>query len=271
MQEDDIYNFWYKQNYILLEIVKQLRGRETCFYDAQAKRMWRCIKAHSLHYLQQNFKSFMFFKKRYKLYHSLAYLENMPVFSFNAMERKKQQEIFIQTFKNYAKGYDFALDIDGEKGKPVTKRSKVYKEAKKVKEELDSYELPIVLKFSGSKGFHFSIPYYYMPNWKFSHLVEVCKKVAHNLKVILNLDCLDDSIYDDRRIFKVAYSLDTGHTDKFNYVVLPLSDEQFEDFDIEMCRADNVLKNIKIKNRGLLIRNGTKKNVEQFLKDWSGD
>ena len=266
--QNDIYPFWYKQTYILLEIVKQLQGREVAFFDAGNRRMWRCIKAHSLHFLQENFKAFLFFKKRYKIYHSLAYLENMPMFSFNAMKRKQQQNSFTENFVAYAKSYDFALDLDGEKGKPLTQHSKVYKEAKKLKDELDAYNLPMCIKFSGSKGFHFSIPYYYMPNWNFERLVSTCKQVAQNLKAVLNLNCLDTSIYDNRRIFKVAYSLDKGYTDNFNYVVLPLSDEQFENFDIEMCRADNVLKEIRLKNRGLFLRKGTKENVERFLKDW---
>ena len=191
------------------------------------------------------------------------------MFTFNALKRKQQQNNFTENFLLYAKSYDFALDLDGEKGKPLTKNSKVYKEAVRLKEELDSYELPMCVKFSGSKGFHFSIPYYYMPNWDFDKLVQTCKKVAIALKTVLNLDCLDTSIYDNRRIFKVAYSLDKGHTDAFNYVVLPLSDEQFENFDLEMCKADNVLKNIRIKGRGLMLRKGTKENVERFLKDWS--
>lgn len=266
---NDHYKFWYSQTYILFEIVKQLQGREVAFLDAQKKRTWRCIKAHSFDFLNKNFEAFSFFNRRFKIYNSLAYLVNMPMFSFDGIERKKEQGEFNKNFERYFAGYDLGLDIDGEKGKPVTKRSQAYKDAVKLKQELDNFSVPYSLKFSGTKGFHFRVHHSYLLNsYHMDDQVEFCKNMAENLKEVLNLKCLDDSIYDARRIFKVAYSLDAGAGKTFDYVVLPLTDEQFENFDMEICKASNVLNDLHIKNRGLLEHKGTNENMKKFIDEW---
>jgi hypothetical protein len=64
----------------------------------------------------------------------------------------------------------------------------------------------------------------------------------------------------------VPYSFDTGN------IALPLDDTQFQNFNPEMVKMENVLKQVKIKNRGLLLRthNLSKEelieNVNHFLK-----
>ena len=267
MEKMDNYTNWYHRTFVQFEIVKQLKNRETAFYDAKNKRMWRCIKAHSIDYLKKNFNAFSFFNKRFKIYHSLAVLNQMPVFSWNAKKRKEQQDSFNKEFENYAVTYDFGLDVDGVDGSLVTTSSSAWLNARKIKEELDTYHVPYSLKFSGKKGFHFLVDHSYF-SLSFNEAVQAFKQVAHNLKEVLNVSCLDDSIYDARRIFKVAYSLDTGGSKNFDYVVLPLTDEQFENFELEDCRVENVLESLKLKNRGLLERKGSKKHVEEFLKDW---
>ena len=60
---------------------------------------------------------------------------------------------------------------------------------------------------------------------------------------------IDDSIIDDRRVFKAPYSWDRGK------ICLPLSDEQLEGFNVDMMSPKVVLARIKIMNRGVLERN----------------
>ena len=62
------------------------------------------------------------------------------------------------------KGFDFGIDLDGEKGKLVTKSSQVYKDAVKLKGILDDFELPYSPRFSGNKGLHFLIKDCNLPN-----------------------------------------------------------------------------------------------------------
>jgi hypothetical protein len=253
---------YYKQVEVLFEIVKQLQGREVALLCDDYNV--RCIKAHNLAFLESNFRAFNFFKRKYNIYISSAHFNNMPLFSYDPKTRQEQSHKFRDTYKDFMTGYDFFIDIDGDP-KDI---SGAYIEAKKIKEFFDAYKLPYYIKLSG-KGFHFIImshffsgifPDLFSRNLKFKTLVL-------SLKKLLNLSLLDITVYDLRRVYKVAYSLDT----KTGRVALPLSDEQFNNFDISCVLPENVLKN-GVRNRGLLIRNQETdytKNLKKFVSDIS--
>ena len=281
---------WYAPNSpAMFEMVKTMHGREVALlcgkitiplFEKRATPI-RQIKSHSVGYLLKNFEAFDFYNKPYNIYNSVGYFENMPMGSFSPSIRKQQQNKFFDniTFDLCLKGYDLFLDLDAEKIDRKEKISEVpaneiaenikdyylidemYADAKRLKGILDEFGLQYSVKFSGLKGFHFIIKdkNIFPQNLTSKEKVLLADKLASNLKALEDIPCLDDSIYDKTRILKTAYSLE-GYL-----VALPLSDEQFDSWDISKMRIDKVLQNNIIRNRGLLER-PKKKDPVEFLK-----
>lgn len=293
MEDQELFKLrqqWYAPNSpAMYEMVKTMFGREVAILNGKSfmplfekhATSVRMIKAHAVSYLQKNFEAFDFYNKPYNIYNSVGYFENMPMGSFSPILRKQQQNAFFDNiaFDLCLKGYDFFLDLDAQKIDRKEKISDVpanevvenikdyylidemYSDAKRLKKILDDFGLQYSVKFSGLKGFHFIIkdenifPKNITPKEK----VLLAEKLALNLKGIEDIPCLDDSIYDKTRILKTAYSLE-------GYLVsLPLTDQQFNLWDISKMRIDSVIKEIVIRNRGLLERPNTKNPIE-FLK-----
>jgi len=281
---------WYAPNSpAMFEMVKTMFGREVAILNGKSTMPLfekhatsvRMIKAHAVSYLQKNFEAFDFYNKPYNIYNSVGYFENMPMGSFSPSIRKQQQNKFFDniTFDLCLKGYDLFLDLDAEKIDRKEKISEVpaneiaenikdyylidemYADAKRLKGILDEFGLQYSVKFSGLKGFHFIIKdkNIFPQNLTSKEKVLLADKLASNLKALEDIPCLDDSIYDKTRILKTAYSLE-GYL-----VALPLSDEQFDSWDISKMRIDKVLQNNIIRNRGLLER-PKKKDPVEFLK-----
>lgn len=278
------YPSYYKQIYVLFEIVKNLNARETVFAfekeNSEKRSFIRGIKAFTIDFFNRNADAQDFFNRKCKIYHSLAILKPFPTHSFEYWKRKDGYKDLRDYFiSDYMDGFTFAIDLDGSKEKLITKKSQVYKDAVTLKGIFDSFGLPYSLKFSGNKGFHFSIEDHYfdylfvdyeLPNSKEMAKVQFFEDLIYNLKMIENIQTLDDSIYDERRIFKAPYSLDTIMIDgeRKDTVVLPLSDEQFEDFDIKDYILENVISNVRIMKRGLLTRKGTDDGMKKFVKEY---
>jgi hypothetical protein len=245
----------YYKDRVLFEIVKQLQGRETAFLSPNYPI--RCVKAHNISYLKTNMQALGFWKRPYNVYHSLAHLQNMPMFSFEPNQRRRQQEEFTENFEQYMVGYDLALDFDSKK----YGFQQCYKDVKRIKEVLDDYQIPYSLKMSGS-GFHITVNDRYLLSGV--EKVEYCAVFVRELGEVFNLPTLDTSIIDKRRLWKVAYSLDirTGN------VALPLTDEQFEKFNIQMVKPE-VCSNIM--NRGLLEHSGNSNNLQKFWDTYIGE
>ena len=81
--------------------------------------------------------------------------------------------------------------------------------------------------------------------------------INHNVAEMLNAELglglkkslnIDLSIYQPQRVVKIPYSYDRGN------ICLPLSDNQFNNFIPEMVSFKFVSRNIKVMNRGLLLR-----------------
>ena len=256
---------WYSKTFILFEIVKQLKDKECVFIeklpkgaDRQAKVI-RCINAQTINFLQGNMDAFRFRQfPNYNMYFSLMDYKNMPVFSFAPPIRREQYKAWTDGgYKGYACGYDFALDLDN----PDWQLAK--KDALKIKRLFDRFKLPYSVRWSGSKGFHFVIAYRYLPILPLGKFVPMIAELTYMLKHIDNIKSIDDSIYDDRRVFKLAYSFDRGN------IVLPLDDDQLTNFDPAMVTPGYCLKAIPIKGRGLLTRNTNQTDEqarESFLK-----
>lgn len=250
-----MYKEWYQRDDVLFEIVKQLRGRETSFLNTTS--FIRCIKAHAIGYLSSNMQRFNFWEGNYNIYHSVASLQDMPMFTFEPVKRKEQQLWFIDNFEKFIADYDLVFDFDGH-----TDFDKAKSEAGELKEVFDKFKMPYSIKMSGS-GFHIEVA------GKYLNLVEkdpvqkvkVCMYCANEVKDTLWLETIDLGIYDIRRIFKTPYSFDY----KTNRIALPLTDEQFANFSFDMVDPAKIGS---VQNRGTLVRtwNLSEQELQQNVK-----
>lgn len=241
---------WYNQTYVLLEIAKCLREKELCFiekekFESRKSKVMRCGQGYNIDLIKNHMKAFRFMQfPTYNMYFSLMDFKMMPVFSFAPPIRREQyKEWSSGQYKQHFKSYDFAIDIDA---KTLQEAQKC---ALKVKSLFDQYELPYTTKFSGSKGFHLRIEAEWLPPLPIGKVVPMLSELTHRMKIIDKLPDIDDSIIDDRRVFKLPYSFDRGN------ICLPLDDAHLENFQEFMVKPNYVLNRFKIKNRGLLTRN----------------
>lgn len=260
---------YYNFSPVLYEIVKCLNGRELTFLSQKGEEKLKPVRfliAHNVEYLKKHFKWINFEKSLLNIYHSVAFLKpNIPVFSYNLKERTHKEDylLFNKEYEKYVLAYNLFIDIDGKEDWDLA-----YEEAIKLKQVLEEYDLPFYCINSSEKGIHFCIESKYMPKMEINALLELLNNVIYNLKGIYELSSLDNSITDLKRICKVPYSC-VG-----NVVCLPLDDKMFNEYSPEMVTIPNVLKNVRIINRGLCVRNlelgeeKLKKNVLNFLEDF---
>jgi hypothetical protein len=261
---------WYSKIFVLFEICKLLKNRELCFLSQKGepkKKAVRFMMAWSLDFLKKHFKWINFDKNLINMYHSVAKFKpnSFPIFDWDLRERTNEEKyiFFNKNYEQYVAGYNFFLDLDGKQD-----FEKCYAEAKEIKRIFDEYHLPYYILNSSFRGFHFHIPCEYLPNYPIKELLDVTYKVMYNLKGIYSLDTLD-ILNDLKRVCKVGYSYECSGA-----ICLPLSDEQFNSFKPEMVSMKNVLKNVIIKNRGLLLRTHNlsfeqlKENVKKFINEF---
>jgi len=220
----------------------------------------RGIRANSHKALLSNFQRWNFYAEPLHLYYSLASLYDMPIFSFKMIDRAEQLKLFRDKFNSYVTNYDLGIDMDAHE----IPYEQCYIETKRLKDFFDEYKIPYSIRFTGS-GFHFNVSGAYIPSKHEEGVlgkVETCKRIVYELSVLLNLTSLDKSIYDIRRIWRMPYSLHS----KTNLVCLPLTDEQFENFNKDMALPENVVK-LKLWGRGDLSRPGDIKSIEKLHYD----
>lgn len=261
---------WYGFTPVLFEIVKCLKNRELCFLTLKTekdKKPVRYLLAFSVDYLIKHFKRFDFFKYLNNIYHSTALLKSeVPVFSYNLKQRRKEEKYqdFNRDYANYVIGYNLFIDLDAEEN-----WKEALEDLMQVKKIFDDYKVPYYILNSSFRGFHIVIPAQFMPEKKIDELLPEINEVVYNLKGTYDFKSIDTSIFDLKRVQKMPYSFSCD-----NSICLPLSDEQLAFFTPEIVRMENVLKNIHIKNRGLLLRRHNlsdeqlKKNVQVFIDDF---
>jgi len=272
---------YYQQPYVLYNLVNQLKFRYLSArrINKEGKPiLTRYYLGYSIPLLQQSLTKLNALNDQsIKLYFDLATWKdekgNTPMFNFDSKKRKEDKEKFNDEFNKYMIDFDFAIDLDSDKDIMIS-----WKDAKKIKKLFDEYKLPYSLKFSGGRGFHFLIEgKWFNPKMKAKNKVLLYGKLAKIIMIMCKIKehdkggTFDDSIYDDRRIFKIAYSLQ--NKDGKEYVCLPLSDEQFNNFRLEDMELMNVMKKNRLFKRGLLTRDyglsekELKKNVIKFIKE----
>jgi hypothetical protein len=275
---------YYSTDYVIFNIISQLKNRYLSVRrrDKKKENKW-ILSRYYMGYSKQLFldslrRNEVFQDQSAKIYFDLAQWKNeegiTPIFSFEKNKRAiEKREFSGDPGKNngaYLKlisSYSFAIDIDSKSPK------KAYKDAKAVKLIMDKYKLPYSLKFSGSKGFHFVIDSQFIElGVKPIDLPGLFGKVVNNLMNDERIKTIDTSIYDARRILKIAYSL--CNNDGKEYVCLPLSDEEFDNWKYEDMEMSRVLAKVKLFKRGLLTRlyglteEQLKMNFKKFIEDY---
>lgn len=275
---------WYSSNMILYNIIPQLRSRYLSVRKRSKKDPRKFIIAryymgYSLDLLKDSLnRNDVLDDESSKIYYDLSTWKNSdgmtPIFSFNQITRNEQKVRFSGNptknngeYITLMKTYDFAIDLDSKV------HEKAWKDAKTIKEIFDKYKLPYQLRFSGSKGFHFCIDARFITT-----RANPIKRpgtfgdIMNNMIKDERLETVDTSIYDARRILKLAYSL--CNNDGIEYVALPLDDNQFKNWKYEDMQMLKVMKDVKIFKRGLLERTHglsdkqLKANVVRFMKDY---
>lgn len=207
--------------------------------------------------------------------------------------RRLNEKIYLPAdFKNYWKNYlydnvpfDIVIDIDGDEviaEKQGISKEQVeeqlengelsrediirasHEEACKIKDFFDSYDVPYGIKFSGGKGFHFVIPRDKIKDYVETHdfrtfSVDFADWIQEETGATF-----DDGIYTDKRIFRTPYSIHTGT----GYVVLPLTDKQFKNFQPKIANPGYVKGKCTIRDRGMAYRSGDAKDLIQDFQEW---
>jgi len=300
--------FYYSKPFILFAMLDWARGRETCFLVKNSyKSSVRYLNAGSVEIFMkylgiqtntERFKGeqakdpFKFFtsNKNYSIYCSLGKIDwsRCPIkaFSYAVKERQAQQELIREDLINYMEDFTPGIDFDGdqsfiiEKGKEkkikleINQKDAVNRALEDLKTIIpifNEYKIEWFCQFSGSRGFHFlfNIPL----DIPIKQKVEVSNKVLKTLEETFDLQTLDRGSYNHRKVFKTPYSIVT--TNNLNLVVLPLSDKDLENFDLDKLEVQYVYNNVRnLKIRGLIWRNSNinkKESIKlfnKFLKDY---
>lgn len=254
---------WYSNPTILYNIIECLKYRETVFI-AKDKGVIRCVKANAVKFLQMNFKRYHFLEQEFNLYGSLGHFPNLPMFSFNRVEKRKEQDVFNTEYQNYLSGYSFLLDVDAEDKQIGTALTSL----RAILKHFQGISYYIIL--SGQKGFHIKVDYEDMPDeFKQMSIPDLCnmfKKFAENFSLINNLPDVDLKVYDTRRIAKCPYSV----TYPFYFIALPMDDNMVENFDLKEYSIKTQLNNIhNLRNRGLLKREGNPDKFRDLIRKYA--
>lgn len=288
---------WYKRPDIIFNIINAGKNRELGFLDKENKVPVRNIYANYSKILTGGkdskgclikgyFQAYQFFKRKYNVYYGLARVKDIRIFSFSPLKRKEQSMMWNKEFMRHVTSLDFGLDFDAPS---FNEWRKAYTACKLIKEDLDMFGVPYTLKFSGGRGFHIVIPFEALPSNLLlvddrddlrsvsvfvknvaeimsAYYGEIMQEYAEEFGLkIPRLKCLDLAVFDYRRLWKADYSW-VCETD---LIALPLSDEQFNNFSVDIVRPENVLK-MGVYNRGDLMREGGRKEFAKYLLEVLG-
>jgi len=261
---------YYKNTEITNNILNSMRFRNNAFLNVTNDFEYNVhnVVVSNISNILKNMIRFHFFDRKYNIYSSVARYDwaliykkyGFPPFSFNLSQRKIEGQIFNNNYDKYVLSYDLVLDFDTKNS-----FSETYKQVALIKNQFDIYEVPYILRFSGS-GFHIIVPYKFLPEWFDKNDINTYKRISSVLKDLYDLSSLDMSIYDGRRVIKTAYSIDN----KTGYVCLPLTDIEFKQFSKTYCRPENVLKMPDLYYRNSVLRNGNNEGLKLLLKERCG-
>lgn len=234
----------------------------------------RLMLGYTEGFIKANMDKFKFIEEDYCLFHSLMFFDKIPMATWDLKKRKIQQDEWFGKpgpqgiggdYLKHQHTYEFVLDLDGKKDD----LSAVIADAKHLSYELDQLNVPYMIKFSGSKGFHFTIPPRFFVDagleWTAEIAPDLCSQLAKAVKEKWDLKSIDEGIYDNLRIMRTAYALDTH--DGHHHVVLPLKRTELEGFTKEFVYAERWIDKIDtdLRWRGFCLNNQDG-NVKELLR-----
>lgn len=247
--KEDIFTWWYRSPAVLYKISRRLVGRELTFLG---KPTVRCLKAHTSHFLKRHLDTYDIYKNKFMLYHSIAHLRNMPFMSYNFASRKLQSAEFFKNYDYYVVNYDFVIDFDSDDV------MESYNDMMLVHHLFMKMEIEHEVVFSGKKGFHLevkNIPFFD----DLQSRIDYYRKIALYLRETYSLDTIDLDIYDQVRIWKAPYSIDS----RTGLVVLPLKQEELDDFDLSLCEPHRIISDLQYRKDFILFP-GKPENINKF-------
>lgn len=267
MDIQELYRNYLSKDYIKLEMVKNIGTRELSLINKQESNLFiRYLVGNSLNVLNYKLARFNILGRPRNFYMSCAIHSRVPIISDDLRTRRMTQEYkkFDENYIDSVIGYDFLLDLDGKHGENY------YEESKIIKKILEAFKVPYYILTSSFQGLHIIIPFEYLPEKSIKELIsDISDKIIPNIKMVYDLKSLDIDIMDLKKLRKVPYSPVIDGS-----ICLPLTDEQYNNFNPELIKIENALKDIKIMNRGLCLREyglskeQLKLNTLKFWKDY---
>ena len=248
---------WYSTKEVLFEIVKSLRFRETNFqiFVPETKQPIRWLNIGKLNFLIHAFFSYQFLERPYTMHRSLAVYNGLPRFPDGPGRGEYIRENWTipQKYMQHIVHRDIGFDVDSG-----------YVDARRLFRLLDEFGVRFQVWCSGKKGFHFIIPDNPIKDDP-ERMTEMNEALAEDIMNYLNIsiDLIPAGI--SIAYFKCPLSLDGRN----NRVILPLTKEEFLNFDYDMLNPERYLKNPeKIINRSELFinPNGSVENVVNLIK-----
>lgn len=281
MKIRDLYDLWYSNSVVINNMVYYMRYREGGAIGPRIQV--RNMRIRNPYHFEENKKRFGFDEYLVNYYYSLAVMKKeMPLFNFDLEKRRVESQVFDELFAQYMDGYDFAIDIDSKE----LGMDQATQDMQTIHRYFLKKEVPHQVRFSGS-GFHIVVysNCLFSRGLKFDPLIAptMCQYLSLWLKEKLGCPTIDNSIYDQRRIFKLPYSLDI----KTGNVCLPMREEEINLFDINEFHSDSIMESVQnLYNRGIFKgdihatrewvmgvfrpRASTPGLILDVLKDWGG-
>jgi len=260
------YEKYLNQLDVKMEMVKHIQTHELSLINRKEGLYIRYLIGNTLDSLEHQIYKFNILKRPRNFYISCAFHSKLPVLSDNLRTRKETPEYqnFNDNYIDSVVNYTMFFDFDGRNG------ADFYNDTVIVKELLESYKVPFYILPSSFSGIHIVIPSLYLPQKPIMELInDIGNKILPNIKAVYDLKSLDCDIIDLKKLRKLEYSPIVDGS-----VCLPLSDEEFKNFNKDMIKIENVLEKINLKDRGLFLRQYNlsteqlKANVEAFWKDF---
>lgn len=277
--KEQILKKYLENDIILNEMVNCIRGHDlnVKLVNEEFPRgaMIRYLSCPNLNILKKIITRFELIRKPRNYYISCAYVYRVPFITWNlgknkttGLERKETPE-YVEFDKNYVSKYAFKYDFLWDFDSHDCPFETCYNETKQFKELLDLKKIPYWINCSSNLGFHVLIPASYMPpRTELKELIGQMNDVLYATAKREMFESIDiEYPMDEKKLRKLEYSpLISG------FVVYPLSDEDFNNFNEDNVRIEAILKNVeKLKGRGKLIRTHgltdieLKKNVLDFF------
>jgi hypothetical protein len=214
-------NTWY--DHAIDSVAANLADRETVMLGTSNDGSGftvRCIKAYRRDFLENNMRAMHFMERMLNLYHSVAKVRDMPMFSYNMHERMQQQRLFSDNFDD-AHWHDYELFIDCDLDKAAT-IERGWREAWLIVQLFRDYGIPYQLIASSSKGVHIVVDGKHFKGSPKEKLIHH-KRFVGSIKELWDMQSVDMNVYDPRRIRKAPYSYDVNT----GAIALPLTDDEF--------------------------------------------